>query len=71
VPHIPVPIEPPPPPAINRHQIAEGYQIEFTPVLGGLRHRYRLKKVALASTQAAVSPESNLHFGPLTYFGLP
>lgn len=46
VPRIPEPIEPPPPPAVNRHQIAEGYEIEATPVLGGLRHRYRLKKVA-------------------------
>jgi transposase InsO family protein len=46
VPRIPARIEPPPPPAINRHQITEGYEIEATPVLGGLRHRYRLKKVA-------------------------
>jgi hypothetical protein len=37
---------PPPPPAVNRHQIAAGYQIEATPILGGLRHQYRLKKVA-------------------------
>jgi len=46
VPRIPEPIGPPPPPAINRHQIAEGYEIEATPILGGLRHLYRLKKAA-------------------------
>jgi putative transposase len=46
VPRIPEPIEPPPPPAVNRHQIAKGYEIEATPILGGLRHEYRLKKVA-------------------------
>ena len=45
-PRIPAPIHPPPPPAVNRHQIAEGYEIEATPILGGLRHQYRLKKVA-------------------------
>ena len=46
LPRIPAPIEPPPPPAVNRHQIAKGCQIEAKPALGGLRHRYRLKKVA-------------------------
>jgi len=46
VPRIQAPIEPPPPPDINRHQIAKDYEIEATPILGGLRHRYRLKKVA-------------------------
>ena len=46
VPRIPKLIGPPPPPALGRHQIAEGYEIEATPILGGLRHRYRLKKVA-------------------------
>jgi transposase InsO family protein len=46
VPRIPEPIGPPPPPALGRHQIADGYEIEATPILGGLRHRYRLKKVA-------------------------
>jgi transposase InsO family protein len=46
VPRIPEPIEPPPPPAINRHQIAAGYEIEARPILGGLRHVYRLKKAA-------------------------
>jgi hypothetical protein len=46
VPRIPEPIGPPPPLALGRHQIAEGYEIEATPILGGLRHRYRLKKAA-------------------------
>jgi putative transposase len=44
VPRIPEPLEPPP--AVDRHQIAHGYKIEATPILGGLRHRYRLKRVA-------------------------
>ena len=64
-------LAPPPPPAANRHQVAKGYEIEATPILGGLRHRYRLKNVASpesapnfsvasASAQGAVSPENDL-----------
>lgn len=53
---IPAILDPPPPAAVNRHQIAKGYQIEATPVLGGLRHRYRQKKVAWPeSTPIAVA----------------
>jgi hypothetical protein len=32
--------------AIKRHLLAPGYEIEIKPVLDGLRHQYRLKKVA-------------------------
>ena len=46
VPRIPEAVTPPPPPALDRHHIAAGYEIERTPTLGGLRHKYRLKKVA-------------------------
>jgi hypothetical protein len=46
VPRIPEPIAHPPPPTIKRHLLAPGYQIEATPVLDGLRHPFRLKKVA-------------------------
>jgi putative transposase len=46
VPRIPERIGPPPPPALDRHHMAPGYEIEATPILGGLRHVYRLKKAA-------------------------
>jgi hypothetical protein len=36
---MPAPIEPPPPPAANSHQLAKSYRIEAVPFLGGLRHR--------------------------------
>ena len=46
VPRIPEPIGPPPPPTLDRHHMAPGYEVEATPILGGLRHVYRLKKAA-------------------------
>lgn len=46
VPRIPEPIEPPPPAAEKRHFLAPGYEIEAKPILGGLRHQYRLKNAA-------------------------